>query len=246
AFELIQSEVELGSFMDFWVNELFTLKADRFNNRFWKTKEEDAKWSYVGYDFDIGFVWPINPRTKKNFAEKEAMGIEIFGKCIQNPAFATHFFNRLSDFMNFGYTSEEVGRILFKADSLTSEEFKRDYNRWSEEWSKCLDKGDEQVKKLTNFVSPRSTYLRDSIAPIFGFDKQVLIKNSVPGQVDVFVNGYKMKDKAIYFNDMDIHIELKPIDSSIDFYWQQDGEEVELKSITSYSDNTTLELKKAN
>ena len=55
-----------------------------------------------------------------------------------------------------------------------------------------------------------------------------------------------MKDEAIYFNDMDIHIELKPIDSSIDFYWQQDGEEVELKSITSYSDNTTLELKKAN
>ena len=174
------------------------------------------------------------------------MGIEVFCKCIQNTAFATHFFKRLSDFMNFGYTPEEVGRILSKADSLTKEEFKRDYTRWSEEWPKCLDKGDEQVKKLTKFVSPRSTYLRDSIAPIFGFDKQVLIKNSVPGQADVFVNGYKMKDEAIYFNDMDIHIELKPIDSSIDFYWQQDGEEVELKSITSYSDNTTLELKKAN
>jgi hypothetical protein len=244
AFELIQSEVELGSFMDFWVNELFTLKADRFNNRFWKTKEEDAKWSYVGYDFDIGFVWPINPRTKKNFSEKEAMGIEVFGKCIQNTAFATHFFKRLSDFMNFGYTPEEVGRILSKADSLTKEEFKRDYTRWSEEWPKCLDKGDEQVKKLTKFVSPRSTYLRDSIAPIFGFDKQVLIKNSVPGQADVFVNGYKMKDEAIYFNDMDISIELK-FDSGY-FHWEKDGEKVELTNPVSFSLSTVLELKPSN
>ncbi|MFT5010686.1 MAG: hypothetical protein ACI9EA_001383 [Pseudomonadales bacterium] len=134
--------------------------------------------------------------------------------------------------------------MLSKADSLTKEEFKRDYTRWSEEWPKCLDKGDEQVKKLTKFVSPRSTYLRDSIAPIFGFDKQVLIKNSVPGQADVFVNGYKMKDEAIYFNDMDISIELK-FDSGY-FHWEKDGEKVELTNPVSFSLSTVLELKPSN
>ncbi len=243
AFELIQDELELGSFMDFWVNELYTLKADRFNNRFWKTKEEDSKWSYVGYDFDIGFVWPINPRTKRNFKEKDAMGIAIFGKCIQNPSFATLFFNRLSDFMNFGYNANEVESILIKANSLTEEEFKRDYKRWKEEWPKCLDKGEEQKKKIIKFISPRSEYLRDSIAPIFGFDKQVLIKNSISDRVDVLVNGYKIKNEAIYFNDMPIQIEVVPLDDSIDYYWQNNEKEIELNSPVSFSHNTVLELK---
>ncbi len=244
AFDLIEENFEIESLLDFWVHELFTLKADRFNNRFWKSKEKSTKWSYVGYDFDIGFVWPINPRTKKHFKEKDAAGIEMFGKCIQNPQFSTRFFSRLSDYMNFGYTQTEVAKILERADALTREEFKLDFGRWKEEFPKSLDKGDSQKKKIADFIAPRSAYLRDSIAPEFGFDKQVVIRNLAPSRADVFVNGFKLKEEAIYFNDMDISIELKV--GSGEFHWEKDGEKVELTNPVSFSVSTVLELKPSN
>ena len=244
AFDLIDKNFELKSLLDFWVHELFTLKADRFNNRFWKSKEEAAKWSYVGYDFDIGFVWPVNPSTKRHFKEKDAAGIEIFNKCIQNPQFATHFFSRLSDYMNFGYTEIEVANILEQADSLTRYEFKLDFERWKEEYPKSLDKGDNQKKKIASFITPRSTYLRDSIAPEFGFDQQIIIRNSVPDRVDVFVNGFKLKEDAIYFNDMNISIELKA--KSGEFQWEKDGKKVKVTTPISFSSSAVLELMPSN
>ncbi len=210
AFDYLSENFDLASLLDFWCHELYTLKADRFNNRFWKTDEEGAKWNYVGYDFDIGFVWPINPRTVKNFKVKDAAGIEIFGKLMENGRFSKMFFERLCDYMNFGYHPEVVSEILENADSLTREEFKLDYLRWEEEWPKCLDQGDVQKKKILSFLEPRSIYMRDSIASRFGFKDQVIIKNPDPEKGVILVNNYEVIDQAIYFTSMELDIKVIP------------------------------------
>ena len=59
---------------------------------------------------------------------------------MQNRAFRSLFFQRLCDYMNFGYAHDKVADILQQFDDLTNTEFKNDYARWSKEMDDSLDK----------------------------------------------------------------------------------------------------------
>ncbi len=242
AFELISRHFEVGSLIDFWVQELYTLKPDRFNNRFWKTKGEDAKWAYVGYDFDIGFIWPDNPKSKRHFTSKEAKGVSIFNRCIQNPDFAQLFFTRLNDFINFGYTTENVAEILELTDSLTKDEFKRDYERWSVEWPKCKDDGDSQKKRITKFIAPRNEYLRDSIFSMFGYTQPLLIKNLCSANSGILINGLELTASAVYHKGMEITIGRKS-HTDVPIEWFLNGNKIRPDSTFSITEGGLLEVK---
>ena len=62
--------------------------------------------------------------------------------------------------------------------------------------------------------------------------------------MDVFVNGFKLKEDAIYFNDMNISIELKA--KSGEFQWEKDGKKVKVTTPISFSSSAVLELMPSN
>lgn len=209
AFTYLNEKIDLLSFSDFWIQELYTTKADRHNSRFWKSETDTAKWRYISYDFDSGFKNPLSQNIIKNMSDIEPVGINIFGCLMQNAEFRTLFFQRLCDYLNFGYTFENVAEILQYFDYLTREEFNRDYARWSKEMDIHLDRGDFQMKKILEFVVARNHYLRSDFASFLGYTMPVTISNPNPEMGELYVNGYLVEDEAIYFSGMEIQIEIR-------------------------------------
>ena len=206
----VAENFDMTSLFDFWIHELYTNKSDRFNNKFWRSKKGDNKWRFVSYDFDIGFVWPDNPKTLKNFKDTEAVGINFFGRLMMNQEFSTAFFTRLCDYLNFGYTKSNMTNIIEELDSLTKHEFKLDYARWSSEWKKCLDQGDNSKKKIIKFMEPRAQHLRDSIAAAFELTEKVTIENPSPEKGNLYVNGHLVQAPAVYFTGMKVNLKAEP------------------------------------
>jgi len=210
--DYVAENFDLESLFDFWIHEIFTNKSDRFNNKFWRSKKLDNKWRFVSYDFDIGFVWPDNPKTLKIMKKEKAQGINFFGRLMMNREFSTAFLERMCDFLNFGYTESFATKYLKELDSLTRDEFKLDYDRWSTEWKKCLDQGETSKRKIIKFMAPRAAYFREIIAAEFGLKEEVIIQNPTPEKGDIYVNGYLVTAPAVYFKGMKVRLKAVPKD----------------------------------
>ena len=208
-FKYLNGKIDLLSFSDFWIHELYTVKVDRHNNRFWKSKSDTAKWRYVIYDFDSALKQPKSQNMINHMSDTEPIGINIFGCLMQNSVFRSLFFQRLCDYLNFGYNYDNVAEIIQQFDDLTRKEFKRDYVRWSKEMDILVDRGDYQIKNILEFVVQRNHYLRSDFATYLGYTKPVKISNPNPEMGELWVNGYLVKSEAIYFSGMEIQITVK-------------------------------------
>lgn len=209
AFTYLDEKIDLLSFSDFWIHELYTTKADRHNNRFWKSKSDTAKWRFISYDFDSGLKQPKSQNFINHMADTVPAGINIFGCLMQNSEVRSLFFQRLCDYINFGYTYNKVADILQQFDDLTHNEFKKDYERWSEKMEHSLDTGDLQKKKILQFIIDRNNYLLSDFASHLGYSIPVKISNPNPEMGELWVNGYLVKSEAIYFSGMEIQIKIQ-------------------------------------
>ena len=225
-FAFLDEHLDLESYTDFWIHELYTNKADRFNNRYWKVESDTAKWRYISYDFDVGFADPTNKRTLKYYQDDRNKGIHNFGNLIKNPEYKMMYFERLCDFLNFGYRADVAEEILEEVDSLIAVEFKRDFERWEPVWEKSKDDAEHQKKHILKYVTARKDFLLDSIASHFGLTEKVKIFKDFEVGAKLIVNGYEVIDSVVYFAGMPLDIKVK-LDSGFEFEgWQGSDEDI--------------------
>jgi hypothetical protein len=219
-FDYIAAQIDLHSMTDHYIHDMYTNKVDMFNNRLWHSGDDAAQWNYVNYDFDNCFLMP--PVLYTPIYKEEASGIHIIGRLLLNDRFRELFFSRLCDFMNFGYTEKNVAMLLEASDALTREEFRRDYQRWKDLWPNCADRAESQKRSMMSYIPLRNAFLRDSVAAAFGFRHEVVIENHEPSKGTVYVNGYKVEDRATYFSGMPLEIRAEPVGGYLFKGWKSD------------------------
>lgn len=138
-YDFIEANINLDSFTDHWIYQVYTSHGDPNNLRYWRAKtEEGAKWHYITHDFDWWRSLGDEPneyfKTFEFFLETGTFDFWILGKMMENPTYQEFFLNRLADMLNTAFRSENVFALIDSIDTAINPEMPRDIARWEEGW----------------------------------------------------------------------------------------------------------------
>ncbi len=138
-FDYINANINLDSFTDHWIYQVYTSHGDPNNLRYWKARNEvGAKWNYISHDFDWWRNLGDEPdeyfKSLEFFLETGTYDFWILGKMMENPTYQEFFLNRLADMLNTAFKPENVIALIDSIDTAINPEMPRDIDRWTEGW----------------------------------------------------------------------------------------------------------------
>ena len=209
AYSMIINNFDIESYFEFWVHELYSNRIDNWNNRLWNSKE-DTLWKWISYDYDNTFT-----NSGKLFIQEKLNSnydglIYSIGHFLKNYKFKIGFFEKLMDYVNFGYTIENVQHSIEQQTTLTEKEFYRDYKRWHQEELKSQFLSSNKKRNLLSFIKKRNDFFLNTFASTFNLTKKIFIHPPSKDEGKVYINGYELKSNATYFADMELIIEVIP------------------------------------
>ncbi|MEQ8525089.1 lamin tail domain-containing protein [Gracilimonas sp.] len=146
-FTLADSLIDLESFTDHWIYQVYTSHGDPNNLRYWRPQEMGGKWHYVSHDFDWWRNLDNEPGTYlpvfTNYLSEEPAGFWLIGRMIQNPTYREIFLNRLADMLNTAFKPDYVIGLIDSIDTAINPEMSRDIERWNDGWETISGKNRE-------------------------------------------------------------------------------------------------------
>ena len=142
---IMDKYVDLDNFMDYHIAQLYSANTDWPNNniRYWKARNDTAKWRYMLYDTDMAFgsmAYTLNPYIK--LRTEKHRGMNFFVELLKNPTFCFQFSQRFAVQI---YTTYDPGRLNSILDSIVKiiePEVEHHFERWGgskAEWQKHLN-----------------------------------------------------------------------------------------------------------
>ena len=131
SFDYVASLMDVDSYMDYAVAEIYYDNTDLGNIKFWKDSHEGSKWRWIVYDLDWG-MYKVTRDSVKAFIDPEGMGVnkaystQVFRSLLQNEEWKQRFLKRFSELLS---TAFEPQHVLERIDGITaaiSGEFGRD------------------------------------------------------------------------------------------------------------------------
>jgi len=159
-YEYVKTLLNIDSYIDFWVAELFTTNNDIINYRFVSsTAYDEGRLHMIFYDLDNGWYYPnrayyefmINPEGMSEFHVNSLINRRLF----ENDEFRIRFLERLSLGLKTLWKEETVLAKLEVIYQSVRPEITRDFLRWK------LDPSvwEGNVDFLRNFIKKRTGYL---------------------------------------------------------------------------------------
>ncbi|MAL16982.1 MAG: hypothetical protein CL670_07995 [Balneola sp.] len=137
-FALADSLIDLESFTDHWVYQVYTSHGDPNNLRYWRPQETGGKWHYISHDFDWWRNFDGEPGTYTDvftsYLAEEPAGFWLIGRMIQNPTYREIFLNRLADMLNTAFEPSYMIGLIDSIDAAINPEMPRDIDRWDDNW----------------------------------------------------------------------------------------------------------------
>jgi hypothetical protein len=159
-YEYVKTLLNIDSYIDFWVAELFTTNNDIINYRFVSsTAYDEGRLHMIFYDLDNGWYYPnrayyefmINPEGMSEFHVNSLINRRLF----ENDEYRTRFLERLSLSLKTLWKEETVLSKLEVIYQSIRPEISRDFLRWK------LDPSvwEGNVDFLRNFIKVRTKSL---------------------------------------------------------------------------------------
>ncbi|HEX8514888.1 MAG TPA: CotH kinase family protein [Bacteroidia bacterium] len=142
-YEYICSKLDLESFCDFLIANIYFCNSDWPNNnvKFWRYKSEsggssnikDGKWRWMLYDTDWGFGYNNLSTPDNNLLEKArttgSVGI-LFNGLLQNNEFKEKFIDRFQEHLNTTFYPPHVISLIDEMQQELAPEMQEHINRW--------------------------------------------------------------------------------------------------------------------
>lgn len=188
-YDLVCSKIEITSFIDFLIPNLYFCNSDWPNNnvRFWKykgkTRMEDSlsarngKWRWMLYDMDWGMGYNSASTSDQNLLPKAtqrgSVGV-IFSALLKNAEFRSEFNSRFHYWMDGSFASNALLAKIDSVQRVMDPEIKAHIDRWRvigtyNDWL-------ENVEVMRDFVRKRGPIQEEQL-------NQLLKKYSVPANV---------------------------------------------------------------
>lgn len=189
-FEFVKSKIDIRSFTDFVIANVYYNNSDWPNNnvKFWKYDAnadsvyvKDGRWRWMLYDTDWGFGYNSMSTPESNLLEKAtkigSVGT-LFSGLIKNKTFLDEFLARFQYHLYTTFESEGVIKKIDEMAQVLSPEMKEHINRWRAigSYSEWLS----NIEVLRAFAQQRPQFQANQLNVFFNLkgDKQITIKNS--------------------------------------------------------------------
>ncbi len=172
-YEYVKTLLNMDSYIDFWVAELFTTNNDIINYRFISsTAYDEGRLHMIFYDLDNGWYYPnrayyefmINPEGMSEFHVNSLINRRLF----ENEEFRISFLEHLSVGLKTLWKEETVLAKLEVIYQSIRPEITRDFTRWN------LDPTvwEGNVDFLRNFIKVRTAYLLKQTKAFFNLSNE--------------------------------------------------------------------------
>ena len=188
--QYILDNVDVDNYFDYMAFEMFFGNSDPGNIRFYRLKEEGAKWRWIFYDSDYGmFNSSFNsPRSylKESGAGDQHINNTLIRKLLENTEMKHKFLTRLGEIFQM-FTTEFMTELYNEMAAVLEPEMPMHFARWAEEndrrinfdsptspegalryWNKRLD-------FTRNVIKKRPTYFYEMVQEQFGLTNDQMI-----------------------------------------------------------------------
>ena len=169
-YEKVKEQIDVQSFIDFWIGEIYTANYDILNTRYFSNPLVDnGKWKYIFYDLDSGF-FRTNKDSFKEYTNVSGMGswnfpTVLLRNMMKNDEFKKTFVERLSYNLNNTWAYKNVNkRIDDIVNTIGKDEFKRNANRWNNSYSNWED----SIDSMKKYAKSRNSYIVKYAKSYFG------------------------------------------------------------------------------
>lgn len=219
---------ELSTFMDiedyirYNIAEVYSDNRDAGGNiRYWRERNDSAKWRWVLYDLDLGLGNSQPLGYKKNTLKKftsvnnevwpdPPWSTFIIRSLLQNKKVEQQYINTFADHLNTVYHPDTAMRLLENMQMAIREEMPYHLKRWNS----SMKAWEINLNVVRKFVKLRPFYLRKFIMEKFALSDTATVNIKYPQQemADVKFNSLEIKRdySGIYFVDVPVTIEVKP------------------------------------
>ncbi len=160
-YEKIKEQIDIQSFSDFWIGEIYTANYDILNTRYFSNPLVDnGKWKYIFYDIDSGF-FRTTQNTFNEYTNPSGMGSWNFSTVLlrnmmKSSEFKSTFLERLSYNLNNTWAYKNVEKRIDEViDEIGKDEFKKNAERWGNSYSHW----EKSIKSMKTFAKNRNSYV---------------------------------------------------------------------------------------
>lgn len=160
-YEKIKEQIDIQSFSDFWIGEIYTANYDILNTRYFSNPLVDnGKWKYIFYDIDSGFFRTFQ-NTFTEYTNSGGMGswnfpTTLLRNMMKSSEFKSTFLERLSYNLNNTWAYKNVEKRIDEViEEVGKDEFKRNAERWGNSYSHW----EKSIKSMKTFAKNRNSYL---------------------------------------------------------------------------------------
>lgn len=160
-YEKIKEQIDIQSFSDFWIGEIYTANYDILNTRYFSNPLVDnGKWKYIFYDIDSGF-FRTTQNTFTEYTNPSGMGswnfpTVLLRNMMKSSEFKSTFLERLSYNLNNTWAYKNVEKRIDEViDEIGKDEFKRNAERWGNSYSHW----EKSIKSMKTFAKNRNSYV---------------------------------------------------------------------------------------
>jgi hypothetical protein len=247
---------ELRTFMDvedylrYNIAETYSDNRDAGGNiRYWRERNDSAKWRWVLYDLDLGLGNNAYTGYKRNTVKKftspnyeawpdPAWSTFIIRKLLENETVKNQYINTFADHLNTVYSSETALALIDEIYGNLVTEMPYHVDKWKT----TVENWDFHVDVVREFVRERPAYLRRFILQKFDLEGVMDVTIKYPGDeiANVTFNSLKIKEdfEGIYFQDVPVTITVEPKHDYNFIGWEGRDEKTPSITVSSGTDLT--------
>lgn len=249
-----ETVVELRTFMDvedylrYNIAETYSDNRDAGGNiRYWRERNDSAKWRWVLYDLDLGLGNNAYTGYKRNTVKKftsanaeawpdPSWSTFIIRKLLENEQLQHQYINTFADHLNTVYSSERALALIDEMHGNLATEMPYHVDKWKtsvENWNFHVD-------VVREFVRERPAYLRKYIMQKFELKGMIDVNIKYPGDevAKVEFNSLKIEEdfEGVYFQDVPVTITVEPKHDYNFVGWSGRGEKTLSITVKANSD----------
>ena len=175
AYNYVADRVDLSSFTDYMITEIWCAQTDTWNVQYYKL--DGGKWKWIYYDF----CWSLGASGTEHGTlayrrEASKPMSDLFNALLKNGEWRDQFIRRFAELMNTVYTQERMGPLADELYGAVQPEIERERAKFNQETfmgvkqlAECLDKGFErQIEKVRDFIAGRNDAMKKQLQQEFG------------------------------------------------------------------------------
>ena len=134
AYEYVASKMDVDSFMDYMIAEIYTGNTDTYNIQYYKLPDGTFKWIF--YDFCWGFgTSGSNNATHDTLAFRRGAapaGSDLFNALLKNAKWKDAFVRRFAELLKTTYNEERVVALINELYGYVEPEIKREREKFNQ------------------------------------------------------------------------------------------------------------------